>query len=234
MLTNEQPEARLCCNHIEYPSLTWTVKLVPHHCSRSKHCIVAKAALLCRFVEAKYPHYGANMPGGFMKTLLRQNQWHTWALSAQNMSAVELAMSKGPQLHLPTFHRMQHQAVTFVTETKERRDKKAVDGLVLTWFTESGPDGRRLSYIGRAQLFMQVIPPWAIGTPAERQEQALDVVQAKWYTLKGYNPHVYGAPVYSSTTKHETQGNLWRCDRSRACAYWASSLLWRTYSRLPL
>lgn len=60
---------------------------------------------------------------------------------------------------------------------------------------------------------MRVVPPWATKTPAEKQEQAWDIVQAKWYDLKGFNANIYGAPIYSNTTKHEPQGNLWRCDR---------------------
>ena len=45
------------------------------------------------------------------------------------------------------------------------------DAIVMTWFTESS--GRRVLYIGRAQLFMCVIPPWAAGSYEQKWEQAV-------------------------------------------------------------
>ena len=74
---------------------------------------------------------------------------------------------------------MRYKGHTIYTEG-ERSDKKAVESLVLIWFTAPGLNAQRLPYIGRAQAFYRVIPSWAVGTSAVKEQQSTDVVHAKW------------------------------------------------------
>ena len=66
-----------------------------------------------------------------------------------------------------------------------------------------------LPYIGGSLLPCH--PPRAIGTPEEKEQQSVDVVHAKWFTQKGTNTNVYGAPVMTVAFEDEENGNFWRC-----------------------
>lgn len=163
-----------------------------------------------RFVEAKYRQHRAGMPSTAMDQILRTNAWLHWASSLPNASEAELAMAHGPDTHCEVFNRMHYQAVDIMTEASEYASKKAVDSLVLTWFSDGA--GHRDPYIGKAQRFLRHIPPWAIGTWEERQAEAMLLVDAKWLQLVGLNDNVYAAPVVTRKYFNEENGNFWRCD----------------------
>ena len=151
------------------------------------------------------------MPADIMKKVLRRQEWATYVATSMPLATdLQRSMAEGPFLHFPMYHRLQYQAAKFMTEGQERADKKATDAIVMTWFKEAS--GRRVPYIGRAQLFIRVIPPWAAGSYEQKWDQALDVVLARWHDWKGYNQTLYGAPIVAKATGHETQG-MWMCHK---------------------
>ena len=158
------------------------------------------------------------MPKAAMKTILRMGSWHEWARTLPGVTEVEIAMSKGPRLDFSVSHRMHYQGQTFCTKAAEYANKKSVDSLVMTWFVIPSPQGshlppRREPYIGRAQAFYTIVPPWAVGSQAEQQQEAMHIVDAKWYPVVGKNSNIYNAPIVQNKTKPEAQGDFWRCDK---------------------
>ena len=62
-------------------------------------------------------------------------------------------------------------------------------------------------FVGKAQSFVRTVPPWAFGTEAQQQEQAIDIVDAKWFTHGSNNAGVTGLPVVSAASTSERNGN---------------------------
>ena len=81
------------------------------------------------------------MPPAVMDQILRNSAWLLWASSLPNASEAELAVAHGPDTHCEVFHRMHYQAVDIMTETSEYASKKAIDSLVLTWFSDGAGSG---------------------------------------------------------------------------------------------
>lgn len=138
---------------------------------------------------------------GFMREWLE--------LSDASASETQLAMAEGPRLHLQLFNKCTRSSIEFLTERVEPASKRACDCVVLTWHKD-------MPFLGKAQSFMRNVPPWAVGTEAQQLDQAIDIVDAKWYGYGGNNEVVMNLPVVSAASRSERNGNFWRCDHLEA------------------
>ena len=93
------------------------------------------------------------------------------------------------------------------------------DCVVMTWH-EKEP------YIGKAQSFMHHVPPWAVGTCAEQEQQAIDVVDAAWFDVGGCNAGVMNLPIVKAESRSEENGNYWRCEQLAARPSCSSAISW--------
>ena len=153
---------------------------------------------------------------------VRTGHWHEWVRSSQTEpSEVDLAMSKGPELTLTVWNKMEVQGTTILSKRVEGNSKGACDSLVLTWPTEKVPNTNPVQeittpFVGQVQAFYTQEPPWAVGDFEQRQAVVAQIADVKWFEYKGSNANVYNAPVYSRSFKPELNGDFWACERLEA------------------
>ena len=64
------------------------------------------------------------------------------------------------------------------------------------------------STIGQVQSFMTHDPPWALGTPTERETQVAQLAWVKWFGYRGRNQNVYTALVYTRAFVPQVDGDI--------------------------
>ena len=68
---------------------------------------------------------------------------------------------------------------------------------------------RENPYIGKAHFFIGHKPPRAMGTRAQQDRQAIDIVDAAWCDVDGRNAGVMIRPVVKVDSRSEESDNYW-------------------------